>query len=774
MLFSMKRKRVHDSYDHHNDWWIEYLLVTISLKFTVTSLLLFFNIHWINNSVAWQSIKYSRNPYHQCSHFKSETVYHAKSMHNIYFCSVTNATELRDSRVTNINQRSQQKDQEDLQSFRLPDTFTISKPTLRSKWDSNQQQRQGNRSYPKSWHCAYEQISALIDMTSCRTNENNDMNLVAPSLSMDNIVLNTLEEFVQRIYHNMKLQQKQQVQHRTHQYITDDDTSGDNDPIQAIIELLYRIQYELPSTSPTLTTIETIWSIIQCDFEHKLTIYNTTSIVSATTSNATTNNQIQPSKMMMRILQRYIKQSTQLFHLWIDWSKQDNGTLLYKRSPPIQIIIQLFTIIFHQAQSSCNNNNNNNNHQGLMSMELWNLYQSIQYTNRYQYLYDTSKNQHSVTTANRTTLNTIPSQVQLDLLLLEIVAMSGSDWDYYQCRILQQIIRSLPPKSDIRHIVQIYGIHNFDRAVIASSKTGHTADTSWLVRLLLSILPSLIHDESLLSQRITKLHMLYYESLFYSNEPGSLLYMERYLLKNNDHNNIPFNEMTCKMLLFKFSKSNHISSFSSIQFISPTLGQRAERFLYHTYRTLYHTNWYPDVECASCIIETYLPQPTIIQNISNITTLTIPLNYISRIRLADNFIRQFVLQFGLHPPLPNNTFPFATNDLTYCIFERLFDVYNDVTRHWSSTIDYDVTRTIDPIHIAEQVDTLFRFYMIQYRNGKIKTECPTLNHIQQLQCIYQNCNKTIISYAKKQSTSSSIMKQLIDNIDEYRYLLSKF
>jgi ATP-dependent 26S proteasome regulatory subunit len=75
--------------------------------------------------------------------------------------------------------------------------------------------------------------------------------------------------------------------------------------------------------------------------------------------------------------------------------------------------------------------------------------------------------------------------------------------------------------------------------------------------------------------------------------------------------------------------------------------------------------------------------------------------------------------------------------------------------------------------VAQLADTLFRYFVIQYRNGRIDStiERPNHYHVEQLRSIFNICTKSTIANDNINPNSAMIMKRLHHNIDEYVYLL---
>ena len=525
-----------------------------------------------------------------------------------------------------------------------------------------------------SWYRAYVHIQELIDLSR--------------SSSINGIVHMAFEEFVRQLLLNYK-----------HQSLVTNHTLFHDEQyslrlMEAIEDLLYKI-YSTASTSPSLSTIERIWSIYQYDLKD--------------------------------LGQRNALPSIRLLHRWMNWSKH-HGTLLYESPPPVHLIVQFISSM-------------NFNESGIFS-DLWSLYKST--IVNYPFPNEEVSQRHP--------------RIQIDRTMLQIVSESGLEWDHYQCSILQSAIRKFCKSTHPEEVVHLYGgEHILWRALCASSKVGHVDNTVWLSRLIRAFTIPIDQQANLLREIALRVHL--FESLLHSSDPGSLRRMERYLKENI----IPFNSTTFKMLLKKFSKTKSTSHQQQV-----SIGRRAERFFYQVVDKMNGTGWYPDVECAHCVIEAYLP-PLVVTRDQPSSAITNSTQYLLQLRMVDQFIRQFMRQFGLQNQHVPDESTNETQPSSYQIFARLLNAYIDVALLALS--DNNTTR--NAIQVAVQADTVFRYFMIQHRDGNIDAtiERPNDQHLKQLGWVFHICTKAAIESDNTSARSSTIMNHMLQSINEYQYLL---
>lgn len=505
-----------------------------------------------------------------------------------------------------------------------------------------------------------------------------EKNMDSPTVSLD-LVLTALESFVHRIRTSL------------HEgSIADPFAESTNGGLLASIEgLLFRVNEF--HTSPTLSTVESVWWILQQEWR-------------------------QPNRKLSKNHPPEPRRTIILLGNWTAWSQQV-GTPLFGRPPPIKLVMQLF----HDTTT--------------MSTDLWKFYRFL--------IHSSAPTSRSDEASRYDQKNTLPdfTFIELGRIVLQILSNSGSEWESYQCQVIQSIVRS-SYKTDCNATYVMSLLSNeIWRAFYESAKAGCVADTAWLGRFIESATPEISESTS------SEIHLVLLESLFHSRDAGSLLYMERFLMQRENGNEWgvpPFNGTTCQMLLAKYAKTAAIRPYYS----TASLGRRAERFLHWASKKLYSTQWYPHADCADYVLEAYLPKTVGIRSNSSF--------YLSRIRKADYFVRNFVRQFQLQPRVDYGEDRMNTS---YRIFERLFDAYNDAVL--ISLQSDDEQFRVNATWIALQGDELFRFFLIHHRDGRIHTEAPSMLHLQQLIRLWNSC----------QSVNATAMIDIPQKEHEYRRIL---
>ena len=716
----MKRQERVEVFTRHRVWRVDdtfhrsYFLVLV----TVASMIIDNHCCWCGDCFAFQWIqKLKRLSHHRLN--KDERIsnhlrfYNLRPMENMNMTTSTTTCEINEANVENSY-----RDVDSTFVYNiLSSSASIETTTKRVTQASNNN---------TSWYRAYQQILALSEWTTNRDTDfdehmtqSHDEAIATTSTNM--VVQMTFDAFVRRLLQN----------HRRNQAIRTDSNVGPMEqdwlyPTDAIEDLFYKIySTNTMKISPSLTTIESIWSIYQYEWDVRLQIPNQV--------------QTQGDSWMQRQQQNTLRRIHLLLQ-WMDWSKQ-YGTLLYERPPPVHLIVKFVSSI------PVND--------GFMSSQLWSLYQRT-----------ISQEPLCPDRFNDGIRNISQShpRIQLDSTMLQILSKSGLEWERHQCPILQSAIRSFCKTLHPQEVVRLYGgTQMLWRALHAAAQSGRVTDTVWVSRLIRAS-TTLTDHQAQHTHQTTALRLKQYESLLHSNVPQSLRYMEQYLWENqNSTNGLTFNSTTCKMLLTKFSKTKTKSHHQQI-----SIGRRAERFLYRAHVQLNGTLWHPDVECAYCVVEAYLPLLRT-QNQDHVAASN-STQYLLQLRMVDHFIRQFIQQFGLCNTNEEKGFVNVPLLHSYKIFARLLDAYHDV----ALLAPEDCTNRKNSILVAQQADTLFRYFMIQYRNKKIDAsmEYPNGQHLEQLRSIFEICDKATMTNDNSTTKSSMIrMKHLLQNIDEYKYLL---
>jgi hypothetical protein len=398
--------------------------------------------------------------------------------------------------------------------------------------------------------------------------------------------------------------------------------------LQAMEELLGRVD-ELHA-HPSIQTVESVWMIQQYQWQR------------------TSGTSCDPSNKSRQAKQ--LDRTIALLRNWTIWSCF-SGMALSGRPPP-----PLFLLKVLQTASQA----------GLvMTDQLWDL-------------------------VERLILNETPRQLCRDVhsQLLDVLSYSGSRWDHYQCRVLQRMLRySIDDERDHSSRASIAKL--LIRAMRASSQAGRVPDTAWLARQLLCLNCTFAEGDPTFNEEAIR--MLFLKSLQYSDDPGSLLYMERLVLTDRD-DSFPLSSNTLKMVLQKCAVTR-----------APDSGPRAERTLFRAVQKINQTDWRPDVECVESVVEAHLLGNTSLPSV----------------RLADAFLRQFVRKFGLH----------AHGNDTVRVFERILQAYCVAAMN-------DLPKTF------QCADELFRFFLVNHRKGRVTVETPDWRHLEIWTNLWSRCNES--------------------------------
>jgi hypothetical protein len=376
----------------------------------------------------------------------------------------------------------------------------------------------------------------------------------------------------------------------------------------------------------------------------------------------------------------HVERTVTLLQNWTIWASE-SSTMLSGHPPPILFLLKVLHISLQYRVP--------------MSSGLWDLYSSS-----------------LVHASNSRQRREVQGHV------LDLVSFSSQEWKIRQCQVLQNMLRVTC--EDYGEITSNTTTNELLRALRASAQAGRAPDAAWLARRLLLQQPDL--DQSTLAT----IHRHFLESLLYSNESGSLLYMERLLLASNNTEDalaVPLNCETFKLLLRKCSLVRSAGS-----------GRRAERIFYRALRTLNETGGQlPDAECVYYVVAAYL------QNLT-----------LSHVRMSDLFVRHCVKQFGLQPSQIETT-AVGASLTSWRIFDRLLEAY--VT---SASIS-----ATDERKALQRADELFRFFLVQHRNGRILTEEPDEYHLGHMVCLW---NRSSLSIANKSQQKVTEYQQLITGL----------
>jgi len=269
--------------------------------------------------------------------------------------------------------------------------------------------------------------------------------------------------------------------------------------------------------------------------------------------------------------------------------------------------------------------------------------------------------------------------------LLEMLVYSGKQWDTRQCQVLQNMVVAARSGG----LLQVHppSVSDLMRALEASCSEGRVPDAAWLSR---TILKNTVELNSTISENV-RLHFL--DSLLNCREPGSLLYMEQLLLDWTKDERISVTMSMVRKLLQRCST-----------FRAPGAGARAERNFYRMLQSNLTDVWQPDAECVYCVELAYLQEHTFT---------------LSHVRKADKFVRKCVRTYGLHNNVSHSNAVCASAE--WRVFESLLDGYGSAA--------FNETESRKALSAA---DELFRFFLVQHRDGRVTAEEPDHRHLERI------------------------------------------
>lgn len=287
-------------------------------------------------------------------------------------------------------------------------------------------------------------------------------------------------------------------------------------------------------------------------------------------------------------------------------------------------------------------------------------------------------------------------------LVLKMLAYSSSEWKVRQMSVLRDMLQL---NTDLTNMTSAavtdvinhggcslsYGptLQELQLALQCAAKAGRAQDAAWIMCLLSS------------ENDLLQFQPFFLEALLHCNEPGSTVYMERYVLNGIRRNgdDAAQGSQALQMVLQKWASSCLIGA-----------GMRAEAVWNQwldLYRSANDQRWKPTVDATHLVIEAYLSEPSVA--LANIIS-------------ADHFVRKVVADFGLAVSalslmldkslsrLKTGARPVITRPATMMmprIFHRLLEAYS---AHFGT------------VQAREAAERLYQFFLLQHRRGRISEE----------------------------------------------------
>lgn len=256
------------------------------------------------------------------------------------------------------------------------------------------------------------------------------------------------------------------------------------------------------------------------------------------------------------------------------------------------------------------------------------------------------------------------------MLMLEILSYSEKPWRGMQCQVLQRMVM-LRENYKYMHLKPTE--MELLCAIREAASAGRVNETAWICRQTNS----------------SQVRSYFLPSLLYCKQPGSLLYMEKYVMSEALDRNFHTNTESIKMLLQKCSVDSDIRS----------AGRRAERIFHQLRNHSALRQWQPDYECIQFVVDAYLQMNSSTPQVSW-----------KHVLAADRFVRFLVQNFGVHAISKNDT-------IASCkVFENILQAYSLRCDSGEATL------------ILKHSDAFFRFFLVHHRRGRITAEVPSGVH----------------------------------------------
>lgn len=244
-----------------------------------------------------------------------------------------------------------------------------------------------------------------------------------------------------------------------------------------------------------------------------------------------------------------------------------------------------------------------------------------------------------------------------------------------QCRALRDMANL--PSSPSHHPTAA----ELESALANAASAGLAQEVAWIIRQLQALEQD---DDDDHNTNAKKYQRFFVESLLHSKDAGSLQYMEQYVLSQPNADLDSF-----KCLLQKLSQAR-----------IPGAGMRAEA----VFRRMAVVE--PDWECVSHVVTAYLNEYSV---------------SLSHVMDADIFVRDCVASHRYSSS--NTTIPVVELTKDLALFDRLLEAYAQFASR------------SDPFKAEKHADELFRYMMVQHREGRIPEE-PEPAHLQHLLTIW--------------------------------------
>lgn len=311
---------------------------------------------------------------------------------------------------------------------------------------------------------------------------------------------------------------------------------------------------------------------------------------------------------------------------WREWSQK--GQL---SPPPISYLVGVLQYAASEHVS--------------MSFTLWELYQAVSR--------DTE----------------VPCERVLYSHVLKVLSQSPSSWNVRQRRVCQDMITQ-----SRRKLIQPFWPtpEEINDALEATVPVGRAQDAAWLTRIL-EMSPECCEDMKKECRR------LFLKALLYSDDPGSLLYMEELLFSGKRENE---SIEDWKILLNKCVRWNQVGCGERAAIVLHKIEQKCEEN---------GELWTPDAEILGSVVQAYLNEPD---------------RSLQHLLQATRVVKRCITKYKTYS---------SSHKSQFRLFDKLLGAFDEYAR-------------TDPIALKE-ADDLFRFFVVQHRDGRVESEEPGPFHL---------------------------------------------
>ena len=277
-------------------------------------------------------------------------------------------------------------------------------------------------------------------------------------------------------------------------------------------------------------------------------------------------------------------------------------------------------------------------------------------------------------------------------LVLYVLAKSPGSWKARQCYVLQDLERRYQSSGDVS---MTPSNAELETALGESSRYGRASDATWIFRML----------RARQSKSQTQAHLkLWFQALRRSSEAGSAVYLEQLLVSSFEADETTDDYNLYLLMRHRIYYNMALQKWSTMK--TPGAGMRAQA-LFHRMVTKYKTsgdeNLRPNEESVHHVVMAFVREENAsLQNLLD----------------AHRFLRQSLQTLG------------SLRDRT-------------TTRHWRTfdNLLASYTKYPDDRRAVEAADQLFRFFLLQHRDGVVSEEPDPFHLSHTLKAWYKSPKK---------------------------------